>query len=75
MIQLSELKNVFQHVPCRNFVRLGEHNLFTEDDGPNEEIEIVKVTKHMYYDTPKHANDIAVITLARDVTFSGNLFI
>lgn len=74
MIKLFLIEYAIEYVPCRKFVRLGEHNLHSEDDGPVEDIEVIKVTKHMYYDTPKHANDIAILTLARDVTFSGECF-
>lgn len=51
-------------------MRLGEHDLTTTDDGPHEDIKITHVEKHSEYSA--RINDIAIIYLEHDVTFTGN---
>lgn len=58
---------------CRIMVRLGELDVRTERDcnadGSScieaQDFEIDKITAHSMYDTPKYANDIALIRLKR----------
>lgn len=50
---------------------LGEHVIGNDLDGANpEEIEIVRKTKHMLYSPRSFGDDIAVLELARPVTWS-----
>lgn len=52
------------------FVRLGEHDLGT-DDGTHQDIPIARAVPHEKYDTVNYFNDIAMLYLERDVEFSG----
>lgn len=56
---------------CRKFVRLGEHDVTTNTDGPVQDIRVVKITSHEQWSPSVLANDIALLTLERDVDFSG----
>lgn len=50
---------------------MGEHDLMTEYDGKHEDISIRRVQEHPNYSKTDMRNDIAVLTLIRDVEFSG----
>lgn len=51
-----------------SFVRLGDHDLFSRDDGMNEvDIDIADFIKHPQYSSRNLKNDIAIIKLARSV--------
>ncbi|XP_076065729.1 venom protease-like [Oratosquilla oratoria] len=52
-------------------VKLGEHNLLRDDDGANpESFKIIDVRSHPAYNPRDISNDIAMVKLDRDVTFS-----
>lgn len=57
----------------RKFVRLGEHDLRTTDDGPHQNIPIVRSVKHPQQYSYYKLNDIAVLHLELDVEFSGEI--
>lgn len=51
-----------------SFVRLGDHNIKSKDDGLHEvDINIEKFIPHPLYSTTTMKNDIAIIKLAWDV--------
>lgn len=50
---------------------MGEHDINAESDGMVDDIEIAGVKIHYDFDEKTGENDIAIITLARDVKFSG----
>lgn len=54
----------------RNFVRLGEHDLSTEKDGKHQDIDVVGARKHESYVKDAGINDIALVYLKKDVTFT-----
>ena len=52
-------------------VVLGEHHLEDDEDGASPEVfNIVNVTKHEKYNKRNFNNDIAILTLDRDVIFN-----
>lgn len=51
-------------------VRLGEHEMGTRVES-RQDIEIAKIEKHRGYDSLDGKYDIAILTLVRDVEFSG----
>lgn len=52
-------------------VRLGEHDTLTTEDGQHEDVDIASIEVHeKYVRTPK-VNDIAIVYLKKDVTFTG----
>lgn len=55
----------------RSFARLGEYNTQTFTDGKHEDIDIVRQIPHEKWNRALLINDIAVLELARDVTFNG----
>lgn len=55
-------------------MRLGEHDLRT-DDGGHQDIPIARTVTHEEFDPNIKTNDIAIIHLERDVEFSGKIFI
>ena len=73
----------------RHVVRLGEHNLSSTTDGMHQDIRIYHAEphdkyeyqdiriyhaeRHDKYDEKLDINDIAILTLVRNVTFSGKL--
>lgn len=61
--------------PGLNFVRLGEHNVRTTSDGMHNDIPIKLIKIHEKYNGNKRPHDIAIVYLAHDVDFSGNLMI
>lgn len=56
-----------------DFVRLGEYNTDTTDDGKHIDIAIDRLEKHRDYTKVPKINDIVVITLVHDVEFTGKL--
>lgn len=55
-------------------MRLGEHDTSTLSDGKHEDIKVSRVDKHPEYNPRDYTNDVAILTLARDVDFGcGNL--
>lgn len=58
--------------PC-NFVRLGEHNTLTTDDGDHVDVPIKDVQMHENYKWLSQINDIAIVYLKHDVDFTGKL--
>lgn len=54
-------------------MRLGEHNIKTTNDGSHDDIAIVRSRPHELYNINNKPNDIAILYLARDATFSGKL--
>lgn len=54
----------------RSFVRLGEHDLRT-DDGHHQDIRVARIVVHENFDPFIKSNDIAILQLERDVEFSG----
>lgn len=57
--------------PLRWFARLGEHDVRTTRDGQHEDILITRGVPHPQWDKELVVNDVAVLTLQRDVIFSG----
>lgn len=55
----------------RWFARLGEHDVRTTRDGEHEDILITEKKRHPQWDKDLVVNDIAVVKLQHDVTFSG----
>lgn len=62
-------KNLFSSF----FVRLGEHDINRTDDGLHQDISVNRVVKHAQYHAHFKINDIGMIELKRDVTFSGRV--
>lgn len=58
--------------PNLHSVRLGEYDTSTLSDGDNEDIEVIKIDKYPGYDEKDKTGDIAILTLAKDVEFTGN---
>ena len=63
--------------PCRYVlrlrVRLGEHDLFNDNDGPVVDAVPEQIIVHENYTgRPTYTNDIAVIRLDRNVSYTGN---
>lgn len=54
----------------RRFVRLGEHDISTEDD-EHQDFPVVHVERHASFSPKWKINDIAVLYLQRDVEFDG----
>lgn len=52
-------------------MRLGEYDITTTSDGPNVDVDVVRVEMHPRYNKPFMANDIAILYLKNDVEFSG----
>lgn len=50
---------------------MGEHDTMTTKDGPTQDISVIKAVEHPKYNLPIATNDIAVLTLAHDVKFTG----
>lgn len=57
--------------PNLHSVRLGEYDTSTLSDGDNEDIEVIKIDKYPGYDEKDKTGDIAILTLAKDVEFTG----
>lgn len=55
----------------RWFARLGEHDVRTTRDGEHEDILITEKKPHPQWNEDLVINDVAVIKLQHDVTFSG----
>lgn len=55
----------------RDIVRLGEHDMSTTDDGAHQDIRVCNADKHEQFNDDLNINDIAMITLVRDVEFTG----
>lgn len=56
-----------------DIVRLGEHDIATEDDGATDDVEIAHVVPHPEYDSELQLNDIAIVHLKHDIEFTGKL--
>lgn len=54
-------------------MRLGEYNTLTTEDGKHVDVPIKRVEMHENYKWVTQINDIAIVHLARDVEFTGNL--
>lgn len=54
-------------------VRLGEHNLKTDTDGPHEDFGISVRIVHEKFNTVSFANDIAILKLDKKVTFKDRI--
>lgn len=54
-------------------MRLGEYDIRTIDDGPHEDIEVLRWEPHQQYDSRLIIHDIGMIYLNRDVIFNGEL--
>lgn len=57
---------------CRNFARLGEFNSKEVLDGKHISVDIVRHEIHESWNEHLMINDIAIVYLAHDVTFTGN---
>lgn len=57
----------------RKFVRFGEHDTRTDDDGPHQDFQIARAVRHEKFKSPQKTYDIAIIHIERDVEFSGNI--
>lgn len=55
------------------FVRLGEHDTTTTTDGEHQDVSVVDTEIHEFFSVKWKINDIAVVYLAHDVTFNGEL--
>lgn len=55
----------------RVVVRLGEHDTTTTEDGPHKDVLINYIDKHEDYNETWRINDIAIIHLWQDVSFTG----
>lgn len=55
----------------RTIVRLGEHDTTTESDGLHQDLKVEKFFMHRHYDSFDKLNDIAILSLERDVEFTG----
>lgn len=58
---------------CREFARLGEHDIRTEDDGPHQDVKVVHTESHGNYIRRQGLNDIGILYLERDVDFTGRI--
>lgn len=58
--------------PC-NFVRLGEYNTLTTEDGKHIDVPIKHVEMHENYKWISQINDIAIVYLKFNVEFTGKL--
>lgn len=52
-------------------VRVGEWNFESSVDGQHQDIPVSRAVPHEHYDKNLNINDIAIITLSRDVKFNG----
>lgn len=59
--------------PALYMVRLGEHDLKTENDGRHEDVRVTHGDAHRDYDKVLGINDIAIVYLAKDVKYNGKL--
>lgn len=53
------------------FVRLGEHDTSTTEDGPHKDVLINYIDRHEDFNSDLRINDIAIIHLWEDVSFTG----
>lgn len=67
------LLNCFFPYLHRTTVRLGEHDLST-DDNIHIDVPIVKVSSHAQYDKKDGHNDIAMLYLEREIEFTRKFF-
>lgn len=51
-------------------IRLGEYDLSVDDDSDHEDVEISEIVHHPAYNGVQAYNDIALIRLKRNVTFT-----
>lgn len=56
---------------CRVFVRLAEHDLTINSDGPHQDVIVSSVMTHNQFIPKDKINDIAVLYLQHDVDFTG----
>lgn len=72
----SPSRHVLSAAHCLNselwFVRLGEYDFTTIDDGPHEDILILRWQQHQQYNARLIIHDLGMIYLARDVFFNGD---
>lgn len=54
--------------------RVGEHDFTTTSDGDHVDARVVKMDVHPLYNAKEITNDIAILTLDKDVTFNGEYF-
>lgn len=66
-------KPIFQYIftIVRAFVRLGEYDTGTDDDGPHTDVDVAEYLQHEDFDRKSLENDIALIYLEHDVNFNG----
>lgn len=74
-IALSKIKylNYYYNNFDSEYVRLGDHDLTSKKDGTFQQIKVKTIIRHERFTLTTLANDIAILTLERDVTFSGKL--
>lgn len=58
----------------RLFVRLGEYDTRTENDGQHEDIDVALAVKHEQFNDKLIINDIAMVYLVRQVVFNGKSY-
>lgn len=54
-------------------VRLGEHDFANTNDGEHQDVKVIHVMQHEYYDKNLMINDIAILDLEHDVEFNGKI--
>ncbi|XP_018494399.1 proclotting enzyme [Galendromus occidentalis] len=61
-----------QNLPTRYFlVRLGDHDLVSEDDSSaSEDFKVAKISRHSQFNSETYKNDIALMQLETPVTFN-----
>ena len=55
------------------FVRLGGYDFRVENERSATDVDVTKIINHSGYDTTTHVNDIALLKLAKKVTFSASV--
>lgn len=54
-------------------MRLGEYNMSSLEDGPHEDVRVVRFDKHFDYNDKYGTNDIAILHLVRNVKITSNI--
>lgn len=55
-------------------MRLGEYNMSSLEDGPHEDVRVVRFDKHFDYNDKYGTNDIAILHLVRNVKITSNIW-
>lgn len=73
--QIHPFLHVIHKMNCfvRHFVRFGEYDTRTKEDGPHEDVFVHLAVPHERHNDLLKINDISLIHLVRDVVFNGNL--